>query len=38
MIKKTHTRNQRRMYRIHKQEEQKEKIKDLSEQIEILEA
>ena len=27
MIKKTHTRNQRRMYRIHKQEEQIEKDK-----------
>lgn len=27
MIKKTHTRNQKRMYRIHKQEEQLEKDK-----------
>lgn len=37
MIKKTHTRNQRRMYRIHKQEEQieKDKIIIAEQQIEL---
>lgn len=37
MIKKTHTRNQRRMYRIHKQEEQIEKDKTIiaEQQIEL---
>ena len=37
MIKKTHTRNQKRMYRIHKQEEQieKDKIIIAEQQIEL---